>query len=197
MIVPNGKDRRSLRLFFEENEYMTNFEMAQLVNVNPRTIRRWRNKCGHKLHRPRHFYLNRKGIRPIELIHDQKVWDNREWFYEKYVKQDIGISILARMTGKDHHFIWKRLRRYDIQIKPRASNNPCCTRDWCVENYEIIGYTLRKCAEMAGVNPYTFMDWLVHFGIHIRDRLEALSGERNPLYGKPITPFKAQQKATA
>lgn len=181
--TPDVKNVRSLIKFFQENEFMTNSEMAQLVNISSRTIRYWKKKCNIKDKMP-HFFIIRKGPKkPYVQVLDQKVWDNHEWFNEQYIINDIGIRTLSKMINKDFHFIWNRLRRYNIKTKPRSSQNPCCTFEWCDEHYNIYGYSIRKCAKLAGIHPYTFVDWLIKFKIHIRDKYEAEAGERSPLYG--------------
>ena len=186
MIIPDGHDWRSLRIFFKESEFMTTSEMAQLAGVNPRTIRRWRHKLGITTPRPQNFRVhNRGGIKPVEHVTDKKIWCTKEWLTEMYINRKIGMCTLARITKSPVWMIWKRLRKFGIPTKPRVSDNPHCTKEWCIEQYEVLGLTLRQCAKLASINVYTFMEWLVKFEIHIRDQVESATGERNKAYGKP------------
>jgi hypothetical protein len=124
----------------------------------------------------------------LPRITDRKVWDNAEWFHEMYVVNRYGIYLISKMICRDMFIVRRKLKRYGIKTRSYdevvCSKNKCCTCEWLEENYVILGYTIRKCAQMAAVNNYTIIAWLTKFGIKIRDKYEAVAGERSANYGK-------------
>lgn len=206
-------DIDALSAFLDEYDHYTTYELAQLVDRSPSTIRKWRKKCNKES--TKMPFANAKRPKPkkkqVTLVTDPDIWDNQEWFEEQYYEKGHGIPTIAKIIGRSVSLVVKRFDRYSIQTRSyresMASKNPCCNKKWLMENYadrdqylewcqehgvEPIsdggrGRTLAECAEEAGVVPYTIYNWLVKFRVSIRDINEAMVGERNPFFGRRHT----------
>jgi transposase-like protein len=166
-----------------------------LAGTSTTTIKEWRRKCGIKApnngwgsNQPTRPFVGTKLEPKVYEIVPKEIWDNPGWFYQKYVVEELGVHALAKMIDRDIKIVLSRLKRFGIQTRTTQeavkSKNKCCTREWLEEHYVIYGYSLRKCAELAGVNRYTIYNWLVKYNIYIRDRYDAVSGELGPSYGR-------------
>lgn len=206
MLDPNNID--SLKKFFEENPYLSTYELAMVVGKSPSTIRNWKRKCGLELKKSPFPKGREYTRREVEVVSDQDLWDTKEWFNKQYTIEGNGIPTIAKMIGKSVSLVAARLKKYGIQTRKHSdavkSNNQFCneewlythytTRDqyveWCTKNAKQTspdggqGLSLAKCAKIAGVVPYTIYNWLVHFKIPMRDINEAMAGEGNPFYGR-------------
>lgn len=124
----------------------------------------------------------------LPRITDRNIWDNAAWFHEMYIVNRYGIYLISEMIDRDMFIVRRKLKRYGIKTRSIEeavrSKNKCCTYEWLEEHYIILGYSILKCAEIADVNGYTIIAWLTKFGIKIRDKYEALAGERSVRYGK-------------
>lgn len=191
------KDIRALKAFFEENKFLTNMELAQKAGVSTKTIQIWKRKCGIKLeHRGWGSNLKErpfKGVymkpRPLpeEPVTDDS-WRKKEWLEDRYLKKGYSITQISKLVNRHRAVVWHKLVKYGIPLKSHEdvakSENRCQSRKWLEDHYEILGMTLTECAELAGVNIYTIMNWLVKFAIPIRDTYECQYGERSVNYGK-------------
>jgi len=189
------KDIPFLKEWLKQYKELTNMELAQMAGVSVKTIQRWKHKCGIKLtnrgwgcktDRPEAFknayMLKRNEIKKVP----KSVWNNKEWLEENY--KHYGLKTLSRITGHNKGGLYERMKRLGIKIRTVSeanhSTNKCCTKEWLEENYEIMGLTLTECAKKANVNIYTIMNWLVKFGMPIRDTYECQYGELSKNYGK-------------
>lgn len=187
-----------LKAWFKKYDELTNMELAQLADVNVETINDWKRKCGIKLNnrgwgsnlssRPEAF---KKAPKPKKVEVEQvpkSVWKNKKWLTENYKKY--GLVVLSRMTNYPAGNLHTRMLRWGIKMRSpeeaTRSKNPYCNREWLEEYYEVLGHTLSECAEVANVNMYTIMNWLVKFKIPIRDTYECQYGELSKNYGKKI-----------
>lgn len=198
MIRPDPSNLNSLKLFFEENKFLKATELAQIARRSVRTIRLWRERCGiisngngwgnHYKTRP---FVGVSIKKQPPVIVDRSIWNSKEWFWQKYIIEGFGVPTIARIINRDERIVWTKLKKYGVPIRSRAvasaSKNPCCVREWLEEHYEIYGYSLHKCAELADVTPITICNWLAKFNIYIRDSYEAGAGERNAFYGRQHT----------
>lgn len=206
MIDPSNLE--SVKKFFADNPYRTTYELAILAGRSPSTIRNWKRKCGVDLKESPFKGKREYKSRDVEKITDCHIWDNEEWFRQKYEQEGLGIPTIARMIGRSVSLVAGRLVKYEIATRSHAdavkSSNPYCNEewlytnyatrrqyiDWCIEKKKTPSddggksFPLAKCAEMANVVPYTIYNWLVHYKIPMRDISEAMSGEHNPFYGK-------------
>jgi len=191
MIQPDAKNVRSLQIFFKENEFMRTTELAQLANVSVKTIINWRKKVGIKSKPRFHQGVRHKKheIQPVEK------WNDRDWLYQKIVVEGCGVHKICRMANRNIRTVYTKVKKLGIPLRdPKvasASKNPCCDRKWLLDHYVTLGLTLRQCAKIANVCPYTIYNWLVKYHIEIRDNYEALVGERSPRYGKGQSSEKA------
>lgn len=200
MILPNPKNLKSLQVFFRDYGHLKNSDLAILANTSSSTIRRWKRRCNvanyaegwgsNKAFRP---FQGTKASKVEVVVVPPEVWNNRDWFYQKYVVERLGIPLISRMINRDKNIVLCRFERFNIKTRSYAeaskSKNPCCTYEWLYEHYEIYGMSLEKCAALANVNPYTIYNWLAKFKIYIRNHNECMAGERNPGYGKPNNNF--------
>lgn len=189
-------DKKDLMVFFERNSYLTTMEQAQMAGVSTKTIQRWKHKCGIKLknrgwgsgYKERPFVGTKMKKEKIEIIHDRNIWNNKEWFVEMYVQRGYTGLRMAKMINRDHALVRMKLKKFGIPIRSHSevvhSKNPCCSREWLEEHYEILEMSANECAKLAKVNFYTIHNWLVKFGMPIRDIYESQYGHRNPFYGK-------------
>lgn len=203
-------DIAALSVFFDKYSYYTTYELAQMVDRSPSTIRKWRKKCNRKTEKMP--FANAKKPTPptrnIPSVSSPDIWDNKEWFEDKYYNDGYGIPTIAKIINRSVSLVVKRFERYGIQTRSyresMASKNPCCCPQWLMENYADReqylewckqngkvptadggkGQTLAECAVKADVVPYTIYNWLVKFRISIRDINEAMVGKRNPFYGR-------------
>lgn len=206
MLNPNNINE--LKKFFEENPYLSTYELAMVAGKSPSTIRNWKRKCGLELKQSPFPKGREYTRREVESIQDQGIWDTKNWFNQKYAIEGFGIPTIAKIIGKSVSLVAARLKKYDIPTRPhneavKSSNQYCneewlhshyATRDqyvdWCTRNAKPVSsdggqaLSLAKCAKIAGVVPYTIYNWLVHFKIPMRDINEAMAGEGNPFYGK-------------
>lgn len=204
----NPKNVGDLKKFFEENPYLSTYELAIMAGRSPSTIRNWKRKCGISLKESPFPKGREYSRRAIQSTTDQDIWDSRDWFVQKYEKEGLGIPTIARTIGRSVSLVAARLKRYSIPTRPHneavKSSNPFCSEEWlyahysgrdqyvewCNRNVKQIdpeggrGLSLAKCATIAGVVPYTIYNWLVHFKIPMRDINEAMAGEGNPFYGR-------------
>lgn len=206
MLNPNNVNE--LKKFFEENPSLSTYELAIVAGKSPSTIRNWKRKCGIELKQspfPKGREYTRRDVEPVT---DQDVWDNKEWFSQKYTVEGFGIPTIAKMIGKSVSLVAARLKKYEVATRPHneavKSTNKCCNEewlyyhyttrdqyvDWCTKNAKQVeaeggqALSLAKCAKLAEVVPYTIYNWLVHFKIPMRDINEAMAGEGNPFYGR-------------
>jgi hypothetical protein len=179
-----------------EHKYLKSSELAQLEGKCIKSINRSFNKNG--IPQTNRGWGNGQTKRPftggtpksdLPRIDDPKIWDNKEWFVEMCYNKGYGLRKIARITNRHRQTIKLYFRRYGIKPHHRPTSisfNPCCTYKWLEDHYVLQGLTLRRCANLANVNPYSIYNWLVRFGIHIRDIHEAMAGDRNPNYGKRL-----------
>ncbi len=203
-------DIDALAAFLAKYSYYTTYELAQLVDRAPSTIRKWMKACNRKTSKMQ--FVNSKKVSPpkktIQIITDPEIWDTQEWFENAYYVEGHGIPTIAKIINRSVSLVVKRLERYGIQTRSYKesmnSKNPYCSEKWLMENYASKeqyvewcllnnetaigehgkGLTLAECAALADVVPYTIYNWLVKFKIPIRDINEAMVGERNPFYGR-------------
>lgn len=164
---------RAIKAFFKEYEHLRCLEMAQIARVSLRTITYWRKKLGINRKQQKFFKPHPKKPRNQPL--DEKIWRNEEWFRQKYEIEGLGKDRIARLISRNRSIVHMLLKRFNIKrrewTKP-ASSNPCCTEEWVRYHYEALGYSEGKCAELAGVNRYTFKTWLAKYDIVPRTRAE-------------------------
>lgn len=206
MLNPNKIE--DLKKFFETNPYLSTYELAIVAGRSPSTIRNWKRKCGITLKESPFPKGREYKKKDVTIISDKGTWDCKEWFYQKYVTENLGIPTIARMITKSVSLVAGRLKKYEIQTRShidavKSVNQSCdeawlyfnyATRDqyvdWCTKNAKQVdpeggkALSLAKCSKIAGVVPYTIYNWLARFKIPMRDINEAMSGENNPFFGK-------------
>jgi len=188
MPLPNPKDKEMLKLWFEQNQDLTTLELATKAGVSPSTIRNWKRSCGLELGKSPFDVSYKMSKKNVEKVDDPIIWDNKSWFEDQYRIKGRGIYLIARVIGRSTSLVKGRLDRYGIPLRSHSeavkSKSPYCNKEWLELNYIELNKSLAKCAEEAGVSPYTICNWLAKFDIPIRDIHEAMAGRRNPFHGK-------------
>ena len=164
----NRDDAKSLREFFLRYRFFSTSDLAQIIDVNARTVRKWKRRAG---------FSGPKAPPPTEpRLWPRVEWsreiDCREWWLQHYPKY--GMVVLAKSCGCSINNIKIKLRRLKIPIVQRGSptmNHPCDTKDWCILHYCTLKLTRNKCAELAGVSRDTFSGWLDKYKIPVRTAL--------------------------
>lgn len=131
------------------------------------------------------------------LILDESIWHNKEWFVKKYVEEKVGIISIAKMIGHSPSYVYSRLDEYGISSRPNKSTEfpkdakfkdelwlreHYCTREeyieWCSIRSIIPeqgggkGLTLKECADICGTSSALVSYWLKRHSIRIRNRSE-------------------------
>ncbi len=171
--------------------YLTTIENAQLHGKSIKTITRWRSAeelpntgNGWGNHYPSRPF-NRKTKKPktqIEHFPDPKVWNTKEWFTEMYINKRFGIWLISKMIKRSYLATRLKLQKYKIPIRNHheatKSQHPCCDFQWLEDNYVLQKMSLKRCADIAGVSPYTIYTWLVYYKIEIRDKHDCKMGRK-------------------
>lgn len=162
--VPRS-DPAALAAWFASYPFLTTHDMAQIAQVCPKTVYRWRRRANIRSRRikPPHFSRRRRKLRAPAN------WDT-DWLVEAY---QVGYSTteLADATGRAAQTISERLkRRIELRgpVESIRSRNPCCTRQWVQEYYVERGLSQLRCSKLAGVSKYTFATWLDKFRVRVR-----------------------------
>jgi hypothetical protein len=189
-------NKLSIRKFFEDNPYYNKDELAKAARRSTVTIDKWAVKSGKR--EKREPFAN-PAIKRVPVEHekvtDRAVWDNPEWFRQKYATEELGIVAISKIIQRRPLIVYRRLKKYGIARRQEnnPSKNPCCNeqwlmwnyatpadyRKWCQANkkdYDSAGgkcLPQRVCAELAGVEQFTIYNWLVKFNIPIRDKPES------------------------
>jgi len=192
----SGGNCLSIRKFFEDAKYYHRDELAKAARRSIITIDKWAKKSGVREKR-KQFAERKTKQAPVkfELVTDPAIWDNREWFYQKYVINKIGYISIARIIGRRPIIVYKRLKKYKITLRKEnyKSPNPCCNEEWLMKYYATPADYRRwcqankrdidpdggqcldqiRCAKLANVRQFTIYNWLIKFNIPIRDCNEA------------------------
>jgi len=188
---------RDWAAFFSEYGEFANSDLAAIAGCSVSTIRNKKRLLGISLSealftRP---YKEERRANQYESVEDPAIWDNEEWFRQKYEVEKLGKQTIARIINRPRTIVVRRLRKYNIFSTVKQPVHPCCTEewliyhycvredyvDWCEERNKIpeegggMGLPLRGCAAIADVCKYTIYNWLAKFGIYIREKREALS----------------------
>jgi transposase-like protein len=187
-MTPTLDNPKSMKLFLEQHPFLKTTELAQIVGCSNTTIRRYRKRFGMVTAKPSFFRPYRPPLITTET-YPPSVWNNREWLEQKYTVEGYGMRVIAFMIGRTIEYVYRRLLQFGIKTRPKigsVSKNPCYSKEWLVENHIILGRSIRHCARIASVNPYTIYNWAAKFGVVLRDKHSCLAGDRSPTYGKSV-----------
>lgn len=155
-----------LKKFFDDHYDYKPYEIALKYHKPVSTIRYWKSKIYKNKNRTSHF-KNYKNIIEIETINDPKIWDNKEWFYEQYIKNKLGADTIARIICRSKPIVYRRLLKYEIKTRPhkysKKPKNRYYNKKWLMYKYYYENRSLSYIAKIAKVNPYTISNWLVGF----------------------------------
>lgn len=223
METPDRSTNEGKQRFLEENDGLSTYQLAVLAGKSASTIRNWKRKFQQPLKKSPFNHKPSGNSRPIEHVDDKSIWDNEEWFRQKYEIERIGIPTISKIISRSPALVSSKLDRYGVEIRKHAesvcSTNPCCNKDWLMAHYVTdeeyahwlkqldkdptvsrhpeAPLSLSRCAAEASVVPYTIYNWLTKFDMNIRDIHDAMSGELNPFYGKTHTTETRQRISAA
>ena len=183
--------------FFNRYSGLRTLELASIAGKDGGEIFNWRTKCGIpagkkiKIFKWDHLkkYKRPEIIKPLP----REVWDNKEWFENKYLKEGESINFIAKMIGIDRPCIYVKFKKWGIPFRGKKPLNKCCTRDWLYSHYVVQKLSLDKCGKLAGVKKMTIARWLAKYQLPIRTVSEAAaqSYENGAFkYIHPSSPYK-------
>jgi hypothetical protein len=165
-------DRRNpdqLSNFFVRYKFFSTNDLAQVLSLSARYIRRLKTKTDITRTRYKHRIVPRVSVLPdIKL---EEGWDCAEWWRHYY--QYYGVRILSKITGFSIPTVWRKLDKHNIPTRPKGKKlpmNPCCNYEWLYKHYVEMHWTLPECAKVAGVSYHSIETWLNNFKIQVRTR---------------------------
>jgi hypothetical protein len=163
------RDQEELSRFFLRYKFFTTNDLAQILSMSSRHIRRLKTIAK---------VTNSRGTSPPQKVRIppdiqlEPNWDREEWWRRYYPKY--GCRVLARATGMSMRTVMKHLRKFGITIRtdvsPSLSSHPCCNYEWLQKHYNELDLGLVRCAEIAGVCPDTISGWLNAYKIQVKSR---------------------------
>lgn len=151
-------------------ETYTQDEIADILGVHERTVRRW-----FKTYQiPTGKHTNPQFIKRKKKVLRKRVskpYTNKEDF-EKIYNEVKSLPLVAKHYGISHNtaLLWKK--KHDIPtiykvsdegLKSLHSLKPYTDKEWLEEHYE--KYSMPEIAELCGVHRDTIRDWMKRFGI--------------------------------
>lgn len=192
-VSPDNK--LSIKKFFEDNKYYNKDELAKAARRSSVTINKWARKTIREKQKQFAKRKTQQQKQELPSITDQAIWDNRDWFYQKYIVEKYGIVAISRIIGRKQLIVNRRLKKYNIETRKEnnKSPSPYCNEEWLMKHYATPAdymrwckqnkkeidpnggtcLSIRACAKIANVGIYTIYNWLIRFNIPIRDRHEA------------------------
>lgn len=161
------------------NKSKTFQDIALELGCGAETVRRYAHKIGIKVRERSEMTLKpRCDKTPI----------SKEWLYDKYVNQNLSTHACADLAGVSQTTIHKRLKEFGINSHSNGYWKRIDIDEvWLRDKYLDEMLSTRKCAELLGVDPMVICDRLNEYGIPIRTRQEAASGELAVWYGKKLS----------
>lgn len=177
----NPKDVAGIQLFFQTYSHLSTNDQAQIAGVSARTIRRFRKRAGIKGKDTNAKPPSHRRLPSIPTVDVPEDWRTNPAWLAKMVAV-YNVSQLAKLVSRDRSVVISILKRHNIKTKSlkeaTRSKNRCCTHAWCHKYYVELGYTQKKCAELAGISLQTFGEWLNRFKIPVRDLEQANRGRK-------------------
>lgn len=151
----------------------TQDEIADILGVHNRTIRRWFKAYNIKtgIHQSPQFKKKKPKLKKKQK---EKLYTDKEDF-EKVYKQVKSLPLVAKHYGISHNtaLAWKKKHNlptiYEVSdegIESINSLKPYTNKDWLEEHYE--KYSMPEIAELCGVHRDTIRDWIKRFDIRTK-----------------------------
>jgi len=131
-----------------------------------------------------------------------KLYQNRDWLYQKYIVEKLSEVEIGEMCGLWNTTISYNLIKYNIprrsrseynrRIKKKEGNN----KDWLYQKYIIEKMCARQIAKLCNCSRTTIAVWLTKYNIPRRsakdysyseERKIRMSGKNHPMFGKHHT----------
>jgi len=155
-------DQKSVRQWFDSHQHLSRNDLAQIAGKSKYWVAKLAKFAGLKQATPKNTPPpHRRKIIHIEVPEN---WD-REWL-EKTLQLH-GFRAIATATGLHRTTILKKIKKWGIKF-PTRTKHPCRNKRWVYDHYVVKGLSQRQCAELAGISPQTFSNWLNEFLIPIR-----------------------------
>jgi hypothetical protein len=156
--------------FFVRYKFFSTNDLAQVLSLSSRYIRRLKERTDISRTRGRKV-SPKPNINTVPDIKLEPGWDCGDWWRHYY--KLYGLRILVKITHLSMKTVMKRLRTYNIQLRPKGStpsNHPCRNYEWLYKHYVELDLGSVKCAKAAGVSPDTITSWLNAFKIQVKTR---------------------------
>ena len=131
--------------------------------------------------------------------------NDRDWLYQKYWIERLTCRAIAELVGCEATAVLKALKRLGI---PRRTNSEAHKgaipqnkgqtkypelrdEDWLYQKYWIEELSIHKIANIVGCSDYAVWCALLRFNILMRNKSEAVKGEKNPSWngGTSFLPY--------
>ena len=160
-------DPKALRKFFLLFSFFTSNDMALMLELNARTIRKLKKRAGlgrvgGPPQKPPGFNYGKIVDIPIDWYDD----DSLRAAYPRF-----GYVAISKAVGISYTRVKQRIKKMGIGLSYREacrSKHPCCTAEWLRKHYIEMGLTQVECAKLAGVSDCTIRDWLNFHGTQVR-----------------------------
>lgn len=152
-------------------EKYTQEEIADLLNVHERTVRRWFTKYDIKTGKHTNPQFIKSGKKKLPKKKKVKEYTNKEDFLKVYqevkslplVAKHYGISPNTALMWKKRHNISTILGVSEEGLNKLHELKPYTDEKWLREYYDM--YSMPEIAELCGVHRDTIRDWIKRFNI--------------------------------
>lgn len=165
------KNPKSLYKWFKEHPYLNTQDHALIMGKCSRDVRTLRKFAGIKMQGPK--TKNRAIPRIVHIAELPENWNTKEWLDENL--PIYGSNAIRKASKCSRRAFYGTLRKLGVKLPGYINKNPCYSMAWCHRHYVELGYSVRKCARLAGVTHPTFADWLIKFKIQIRVHPEPIA----------------------
>jgi len=151
----------------EDHGFLQTTEIAIIIRKSLKTAQTYRRYNGQSMPKPEAFsnYSPKRNYPKVP----EKVWRNKTWFAFMVNEAGFGFNIISKIIDRSNFRTKGIASEFGIKSKNTSESlNPYCNKEWLEDKYVTEGLTLRQCARIAGVNPYTMYTWLAKYGIEVR-----------------------------
>lgn len=154
----------AMKKWFEKYSYLNIQDLSIIMGKCSRDVRALRRSVGIKGRAPQ--VSKRATTKNVDIAELPENWRTKEWLTEHLPKY--GSLSIMRATGLTRKRFYEILHKLEVKLPGTINKNPCHTQAWCYRHYVELGYSTRKCAQLAGITHPTFIDWLIKFKIQMR-----------------------------
>jgi len=135
------------------NDKLSSIQIAKLCEVTRETIYCWLHKFDIPLHSET----------------EEKLYQNKDWLYQKYVKERLSTIKIGKQIGRGSSVIGKWLHKFDIFRQEKYKDE-----NWLENKYIKEKLSTPQISKLCGISDVTISCWLHKFGIPVRSDSEAI-----------------------